>query len=221
MNTFDMTKRHACSLCDKAFSRKYDLKRHENTVHAQFEDDSNEEIDESEDSEIDEDESEMNDSENENDGESSEDEVSSDDLEDNLAYQEWYDQAMQAAEEKRAEKYEKYINQGMDEDEAKEKTYEKTLWLVKRIFFDNYLTFLSLNFHLKDDDTHQELMAELEEKTDEGVDIDKALKRIMGRYRPKFDNLFHYDVPHEVEAKNEDEETKRTEDSDDYRMCIV
>lgn len=207
MNTFDMTKRHTCSLCDKAFSRKYDLKRHENTVHAQFEDDSNEETDESEDSEIDEDESEMNDSENENDGESSEDEVSSD-LEDNLAYQEWYDQAMQATEEKRAEKYEKYINQGMDEDEAKEKAHEKTLWLVKRIFFDNYLTFLSLNFHLKDDDTHQELMAELEEKTDEGVDIDKALKRIMGRYRSKFDNLFDYNEPDDFEAENEDEETE-------------
>ena len=207
MNTFDMTKRHTCSLCDKAFSRKYDLKRHENSVHAQFEDDSNEETDESEDSEIDEDESEMNDSENENDGESSEDEVSSD-LEDNLAYQEWYDQAMQATEEKRAEKYEKYINQGMDEDEAKEKAHEKTLWLVKRIFFDNYLTFLSLNFHLKDDDTHQELMAELEEKTDEGVDIDKALKRIMGRYRSKFDNLFDYNEPDDFEAENEDEETE-------------
>ena len=208
MNTFDMTKRHTCSQCDKAFSRKYDLKRHENSVHAQFEDDSNEETDESEDSEIDEDESEMNDSENENDGESSEDEVSGDELEDNLAYQEWYDQAMQATEEKRAEKYEKYINQGMDEDEAKEKAHEKTLWLVKRIFFDNYLTFLSLNFHLKDDDTHQELMAELEEKTDEGVDIDKALKRIMGRYRSKFDNLFDYNEPDDFEAENEDEETE-------------
>ena len=37
---------------------------------------------------------------------------------------------MQATEEKRAEKYEKYISQGMDEEEAKEKAHEKTLWLV-------------------------------------------------------------------------------------------
>ena len=95
MNSFDMAKRHACSLCYKAFGRKYDLKRHENTVHAQFED-SNVETDESKDSEIDED-----DSENENDGESTEDEMSSDKLEDNLAYQEWYEQAMQATEEKK------------------------------------------------------------------------------------------------------------------------
>ena len=50
-------------------------------------------------------------------------------------------------------------------------------------------------------------MAELKEKTDEGMDIDKALKRIMGRHRPKFDNLFDYDEPDEVELEN-DEETE-------------
>ena len=119
-----MAKRHACSLCYKAFGRKYDLKRPENTVHAQFED-SNMETDESEDSEIDEDDSEMKDSENENDGESTEDEMSSDELEDNLTYQEWYEQAMQATEEKGTEKYEKYINQGMDDEEANEKGSRK------------------------------------------------------------------------------------------------
>ena len=102
MNSFDMAKRHTCSLCDRAFDRKYNLKRHENTVHAQFEA-FNLETDENEDSEIDENDSEMNDSKNENDGESSEVEVFSHDLEDNLAYQEWYEQAMQATEEKRAE----------------------------------------------------------------------------------------------------------------------
>ena len=26
MNSFDMAKRHACSLCDRAFDHKYDLK---------------------------------------------------------------------------------------------------------------------------------------------------------------------------------------------------
>ena len=98
-----MAKRHTCSLCDRAFDRKYDPKSHKNAVHAQFEA-SNLETDENEDSEIDEDDSEMNDSENENDGEPSEDEVFCHDLESNLAYQEWYEQVMQATEEKKAEK---------------------------------------------------------------------------------------------------------------------
>ena len=51
-------------------------------------------------------------------------------------------------------------------------------------------------------------MAELEEKTDEGMNADKALKRTMGRYRPKFDNLFDYDEPDDDESENDDEETE-------------
>ena len=51
-------------------------------------------------------------------------------------------------------------------------------------------------------------MAELEEKTDEGMNADKALKRIMGRYRPKVDNLFDSDEPDDDESENDDEETE-------------
>ena len=47
-----MDKRHICSLCDRSFGRKYDLKRHENTTHAEDEN-SNEESEENEDSEVD------------------------------------------------------------------------------------------------------------------------------------------------------------------------
>ena len=220
MNSFDMAKRHACSLCNKTFGRKYDLRRHENTVHDEDEssDEDNDEPkfkkhkedgsdDEMEsdngDSEVDtDDDVEVNDSEDEDD--SSEGEMSSDDLEDNPAYQAWYEQAMQATEEKRAKKYEKYINQNMTEEEAKEKAYLKTLWAVKRIFFDRYTTFLSLNLHLKDDDTHQDIMTELEEKTDEGKNIGKALKRTMAKHRSKFDGLFEYDE-HEEDEEEEDE----------------
>ena len=67
--------------------------------------------------------------------------------------------------------------------------------------FDYFLTF---SIWSKDDDTHQEL----DEKTHDGMDIGKALKRIMARYRPKFDSLLDYDEPDEVEAENEDEETE-------------
>ena len=103
---------------------------------------------------------------------------------------------MHATEEKRAEKY---ISQGIDEEETKEKAHEKTLWLVKRIFFDYYLTFLSLNFHLKDDDTHQELIGRTWRENGRRHGHRQSIERIMGRYRPKFDNLFDYGEPDEVE----------------------
>ncbi len=35
----------------------------------------------------------------------------------------------------RNEKFHKYINQGMDEEKAKEKVYMKTLWALERVFF--------------------------------------------------------------------------------------
>ena len=222
MNSFDIAKRHACSLCDKTFGRKYDLRRHENMVNGEDEssdednyepkfkkrkeDGSDDEIkSENGDSEVDTDnDAEVNESEDDDDDDSSEEEMSSDDLEDNPAYQAWYEQAMEATEGKRAEKYEKYINQNMNEEEAKEKAHLKTVWAVKRIFFDHYKTFLSLNLHLKDDDTHQDIMAELEEKTDQGMNIGKALKRSMAKHRSKFDGLFEYDEDEE-EDEQEDE----------------
>ena len=45
-------------------------------------------------------------------------------------------------------------------------------------------------------------MAELEEKTDEGMNIVKTLKRSMAKHRSKFDGLFEYD---EDEEEDEDE----------------
>ena len=57
-------------------------------------------------------------------------------------------------------------------------------------FFDSYATFLSLNFHLKEDDTHQEIMSELEWKPDVGMDVNRAIQKITVQQKAKFDQLF-------------------------------
>jgi uncharacterized protein YoaH (UPF0181 family) len=106
----------------------------------------------------------------------------------------------------RGEKYEKYIDEGMDDELAKEKANVKTLWAVKRYFFESYETFLSLGIHLKDDDTHQEIMDDIEEKIDKGVSEGKAIKRVIAKHRAKFEGIFQ---------REEDEEMEDNEDSDD------
>ena len=147
--------------------------------------------------------------------ESSEASFSSEEIEDNPTYWEWYQQALRDTQERRDKKYEKYINEGMDEEDAREKAHEKILWLVKRIFFDHYTTYLSQNLHLKDNEIHQEIMDDLEEKTDKGMDVDRSIKKTMVQHKAKFDQLFEYDETEEEEEDEEEEEETEGESETD------
>ena len=205
----NVSKPHACLLCNKSFGRKYDLRRHENTVHAKEESESQEddnlEVDESSGSEMDESlDSEVLNSEEEVEDWSSDAESSSMELEDNAAYQELYQQAFEETQSIRDEKYQKYINQGMDEELAEEKAYMKTLWALQRTFFNNYMAYLWSNSHLKEDETHQEIMDDLEEKIDGGMNIHKALKRVIAKHRAKFDGLFQQEEDEDEEMESDD-----------------
>ena len=108
-------------------------------------------------------------------GDESSGDESSSELEDNTAYQDWLEEAKEATEEMRNAKYEKYVNEGMAELQAKEKAKWKTKWAVKRIFFNNYKDFLSSYLHLKDNDTHQDIVEDLEERLNKDKDVNKAL----------------------------------------------
>ena len=206
-------KPHRCSLCDRGFSRKFDLRRHEKIVHPGEE--SEQEEGDSEVDDMDWDDSQVNDNpeseasevdDSESEEESSDEEIS-DELEDNATYQEWYAQAMEATEEMRAEKYEKYIAEGLDQEQAKEKAHTKSLWAVKRVFINHFTTFLWSIAHLKGDDLYQEITDELEDRMDKGVDINKAIKRVVAKYQAKFDGLFLYDEDADEEREADDEDS--------------
>ncbi len=213
MDIVRSSKPHACFLCNKSFTRKYDLNRHQHTVHSEKDHNMDEkdevsEVDgfESEASEIIESESnstEESQSEQEEE-EESDTEMSSDDLEDNAAYQEWYEQSKEDTQEMWTEKYEKYINEGMGKKAAKEKADMKTSWAIKHTFFKHYELFLLCEVHLQHDDTHQEIVADLQEKVDNGTDVRKAVKRVLAKHQTKFDGLLQ---EHEDEDIEEDEES--------------
>ena len=102
-------------------------------------------------------------------------------------------------------KYEKYINEGMSAHQAREKANIKTLWAVKRSFFAKFKDFLSSYVHLKDENTYQEIIGDLEEKMEKGVDINKALNRVVSNYKSKFTGLFHEESEEEEEEEEENE----------------
>ena len=82
---------------------------------------------------------------------------------------------MQVSEPARTEKYEKYVGAGMSEQEAREKAYERTLWAIKGNFFDTE-EFLESTVQLEEDNTHQEITAEIEEQCEEALTLVKLLK---------------------------------------------
>ena len=69
------------------------------------------------------------------DSDGSDEEMSSDDLEDNSVYRGWYDDAVEASQQSRIEKFEKYLKDDMPEDRAREKAYARTVWAIKNDFF--------------------------------------------------------------------------------------
>ena len=125
-------------------------------------------------------------------------------MEDNDAYRYWLEEAKEATEEMRNEKYEKYVNEGMVELEANEKADWKTMWAVKRIFFNNYKDFLTIYLHLKDNDTHQDIVEDLEERLTKDKDINRAINRVIPRHKAKFDGLFQQDEEEDMEEVGED-----------------
>ena len=224
---------HACHMCNKSFARKYTLGRHLESVHGEEQstdgDESSEmeyngqsehyeplykkrRVEESHDHADEESsEEEENDEEVEDNEESEDEEQSSSDLEDNAAYQDWLEEAKGTTGDMWNTKYEKYINEGMSEDQASEKASKKTLWAVKRSFFARFKDFLSSYLHLKDDDTYQEITFDLEEKIEKGVDINKALNRIIPKYKSKFAGLFAQDE----ESDDVDDDGDEEENEDD------
>ena len=205
MNT--LAKPYACHSCDKSFGRSFNLRRHIANIHGEGNSDDNEEnpVDEEE-NESGSERSEVGHSESEDDG--SDEEISSDELEDNAVYLEWFDQAKGDTREMRLEKYEKYIAEGMEDELARKGAYEKIVPTIKRNFFDTYGTFLENTVLLKEDETHQDILGDIEEKTERGMDAYKAVKRVLPKHKHKFESLFEYDA-------DADEDSEGLEDSDD------
>ena len=94
---------------------------------------------------------------------------------------------------------------GHDEEQAKEKAHAKTLCALQRIFLDKYTAHLWSSVHLQDDEIHHEILEDVEQRMNYRKDVYKTLKRVLAKYRHKFDGLFLYDESDESEEGIDDE----------------
>ena len=201
-------------MCGKKFARGYNLNRHIENVHAEEQstdsemEDDGPDVKKLKDANLSEEGSETENDyvESEDDEDPADEDESSSDLEDNTTYQTWLSEAKDSTRDMREEKYDKYIKGGMSEPLAIEKANIKTLWAVKRNFFDTYKEFLISYQHLKDNDTHLKIVSGLEEKIEKNVKVNKALNRVIAKYQPAFDGLFQQDDDDEADDDDNEED---------------
>ena len=87
--------------------------------------------------------------------------------------------------------------------------YEKIVWAIKSKFFDTYSRFLEETVLLKEDETHQDILLDVQDKPEKGIYryiTFKAVKRVLPKH--KFESLFQY-------KEDADEDFERMEDTPD------
>ena len=75
--------------------------------------------------------------------------------------------------------------------------------LSKTIFFDSFGTFLEQIQLIQKETTYQDILSDIEEKVEGGMDVRKAVKRVLPKHKHKFESLFEFD-PDVVEDDNQE-----------------
>ena len=92
----------------------------------------------------------------------------------------------------------------MAEQRDREKAYDRTLWVTKSNFFNTYEDSWKQPHSWKTiKGTHQEIIADIEEKMRWGLDSTKAVKRVLPKHKHQFESLFEY--------KSDDEDDSDTD----------
>ena len=100
------------------------------------------------------------------------------------------DTAREASRQARTERFEKYLAQGMEETNTKEKAHWKRTPEMKSEAFNNYETHLWEYKTLEFNHIHRDILHTMEKRLTDGVDILQAIKRAVAKHKPKFEGLF-------------------------------
>ena len=133
----------------------------------------------------------------EEDDDNEEDDVGEDreEVADNIAYRNWVQQARETPPVRALweMKFQKYLQEGMCEDDARAKATMKTTWAAKKVFFSLYQLFLANHMRLETNETHQQIVNKLQQRISNGLDLVTSFKRVIAKHKSEFDELFDDD----------------------------
>lgn len=79
------------------------------------------------------------------------------------------------------------------------------MWAIKSDFVDSFGTFLERVLLIQNDDTYSDIVSDIEGKVQDGMDVRKAVKRVLPQYKHKFQGLFEFDAD---DAMYDDDEVR-------------
>ena len=101
--------------------------------------------------------------------------------------------AIDAAKPMFDEKYDKCLEDGMDENETCQQSNDDITRFVQKEFYKRYTTYLKLAIYLENNDVHEQIVHKIQSLIDEDVKQDTAIKRVLKKRSAYFENLFNDD----------------------------
>jgi hypothetical protein len=109
--------------------------------------------------------------------------------------------AIDAAKPMFDEKYDKCVEDGMDENETCQQSNDDITRFVQKEFYKRYTTYLKLATYLENSDVHEQIVHKIQSLIDEDVNQDTVIKRVLKKRSAYFENLFNDDY-FEINNKN-------------------
>ena len=119
-------------------------------------------------------------------------EVEDDDIDENEGYKALINESVDSTETIWDAKYNKYLEKGMDEEDAIQQSNQKITPLVQRQFIKRYGDVLKLIVSLNKSSIHTDIVGQIEDLIDDTND-ETAIQHVLKRNRHQFDVLFDDD----------------------------
>ncbi|VDI72109.1 Hypothetical predicted protein [Mytilus galloprovincialis] len=135
-------------------------------------------------------------------------------MDDNEGYKSLLHEAIDTAKDTWDTKYDKYVKEGMNEEDAIQRSNEKISHIVQRQFFKRYTELLKLIVPLDESKVHSDIVQQIQDIAENDTDYETQIRRILMKKRHQFDELFDDDY-FEINTDTEDNDDEDDEEDTD------
>ena len=133
-------------------------------------------------------------------------------IDDNEGYKTILHAAIDTAKDTWDKKYDKYVKEGMNEEDAIQQSNQKISPLVQRQFFKRYTELLKLIVPLDKSNVHSDIVRQIQDVVENNTDDETQIRRILMKNRHQFNELFDDDY---FETTSDTENTDDEDDEED------